>query len=56
MDFDEDEYELDGKEPAPVACIDCSNYHGVEYSGNLIVCSTYPLGWDGENCPEFINP
>ncbi|MEH2297790.1 hypothetical protein [Nostoc sp.] len=56
MDFDEDEYELDDKEPAPVACIGCSNYHRVGTSSNLIVCGIYPLGWDDENCPEFINP
>jgi hypothetical protein len=51
-DLDED---FDDEEPRPAACIGCSNYHGVEYGGNLLVCGMYPLGWDGENCPEFIN-
>lgn len=35
-------------------CIGCRNYHGQEYSGNLLVCAMHPYGiTDGSDvCPD----
>jgi len=35
------------------ACINCSNYHGQSYNGNLLVCAMHPEGWDDANCPDW---
>lgn len=35
------------------ACINCANYHGQSYNGNLLVCAMHPDGWDDENCPDW---
>lgn len=35
------------------ACINCANYHGRIYNGNLLVCGMHPYGWDDENCPDW---
>jgi hypothetical protein len=35
------------------ACINCINYHGRIYDGNLLVCGMHPYGWDGEHCPDW---
>ncbi len=35
------------------ACINCVNYHGRVYGGNLLVCAMHPHGWDDENCPDW---
>ncbi len=37
------------------ACINCSNYHGRIYGGNLLVCAMHPYGWGEENCPDWVN-
>lgn len=35
------------------ACIDCANYHGQSYNGNLLVCAMHPSGWDDKSCPDW---
>ena len=35
------------------ACINCTNYHGQSYNGNLLVCAMHPEGWTDENCPDW---
>lgn len=35
------------------ACINCINYHGHSYNGNLLVCAMHPEGWTDENCPDW---
>ncbi|MEM7758167.1 MAG: hypothetical protein AAGF83_25205 [Cyanobacteria bacterium P01_G01_bin.67] len=35
------------------ACIDCVNYHGQVYNGNLLVCAMHPSGLEGNNCPDW---
>ncbi len=35
------------------ACINCANYHGQSYNGNLLVCAMHPSGWDGDDCPDW---
>lgn len=35
------------------ACINCANYHGQSYNGNLLVCAMHPEGWSDENCPDW---
>jgi hypothetical protein len=35
------------------ACMNCINYHGRIYDGNLLVCGMHPYGWDGEQCPDW---
>ena len=35
------------------ACINCANYHGQSYNGNLLVCAMHPEGWDDNNCPDW---
>ena len=35
------------------ACINCANYHGQSYNGNLLVCAMHPEGWEEENCPDW---
>jgi hypothetical protein len=35
------------------ACVNCRNYHGQIYGGNLLVCAMHPYGWDGDSCPDW---
>jgi hypothetical protein len=35
------------------ACINCSNYHGQSYNGNLLVCAMHPEGWEDDHCPDW---
>lgn len=35
------------------ACINCANYHGQSYNGNLLVCAMHPYGWDDDKCPDW---
>ncbi len=35
------------------ACINCVNYHGQVYNGNLLVCAMHPYGSDDNNCPDW---
>lgn len=35
------------------ACINCANYHGQSYNGNLLVCAMHPYGWDDDDCPDW---
>ena len=35
------------------ACINCVNYHGQVYNGNLLVCAMHPYGSDDDNCPDW---
>ena len=35
------------------ACIDCANYHGQAYNGNLLVCGMLPNGYEGTDCPDW---
>ena len=35
------------------ACINCANYHGQAYNGNLLVCAMHPQGYEGDSCPDW---
>lgn len=35
------------------ACINCANYHGQAYNGNLLVCAMHPSGYEGDSCPDW---
>ena len=35
------------------ACINCANYHGQAYNGNLLVCAMHPNGYEGNSCPDW---
>ena len=35
------------------ACINCANYHGQSYNGNLLVCGMHPSGWSDDSCPDW---
>ena len=35
------------------ACINCVNYHGQVYNGNLLVCAMHPYGSDDNHCPDW---
>ena len=35
------------------ACINCANYHGQVYNGNLLVCAMHPQGYEDSNCPDW---
>lgn len=35
------------------ACINCVNYHGQAYNGNLLVCAMHPHGYEGNSCPDW---
>lgn len=37
------------------ACINCANYHGQVYNGNLLVCGMHPSGFEGDSCPDWKN-
>jgi hypothetical protein len=54
--IDDDFMGVGSQKPTPTthpACINCANYHGRIYNGNLLVCGMHPYGWDGENCPDW---
>lgn len=54
-----DDYDYMGvgfQPPTPdvnAACMNCVNYHGRIYNGNLLVCGMHPYGWDDGNCPDW---
>ena len=35
------------------ACINCANYHGQSYNGNLLVCAMHPDGYEDRECPDW---
>ena len=35
------------------ACINCANYHGQSYNGNLLVCAMHPNGYEDSQCPDW---
>ena len=35
------------------ACINCANYHGQAYNGNLLVCAMHPHGYEEQKCPDW---
>ncbi|MEP0889337.1 MULTISPECIES: hypothetical protein [unclassified Leptolyngbya] len=44
----------------PLVCQDCIHYHGIAYGCGenraMLICGFYPLGWDGDLCPEWCGP
>lgn len=36
------------------ACINCANYHGQSYNGNLLVCAMHPSGYEENSCPDWV--
>lgn len=51
-DFTNISYEQPSTESHP-ACINCANYHGQVYNGNLLVCAMHPYGSNEDNCPDW---
>ena len=51
-DFTEVDFHTPSLDNNP-ACINCANYHGQSYNGNLLVCAMHPEGWSDENCPDW---
>jgi len=51
-DFTRVDYQTPSAQNNP-ACIDCSNYHGQAYNGNLLVCAMHPNGYEGNSCPDW---
>ena len=54
--MDDDFTDVDFHTPSATnnpACINCANYHGQSYNGNLLVCAMHPNGWDDDNCPDW---
>lgn len=51
-DFTRVSYHTPSTESHP-ACINCANYHGQVYNGNLLVCAMHPHGYEGSNCPDW---
>ncbi len=51
-DFTNVDYHAPSAQNNP-ACINCANYHGQSYNGNLLVCAMHPVGWDGDSCPDW---
>ena len=54
--IDDDFTEIDFHTPSVdnnPACINCANYHGRSYNGNLLVCAMHPEGWSDKNCPDW---
>ena len=35
------------------ACINCSNYHGKAYNGQILVCAMHPHGVEDDSCPDW---
>ena len=55
-DFDEDFTSVSYCAPSAKnnpACINCANYHGQAYNGNLLVCAMHPQGYEGDSCPDW---
>lgn len=50
---EDDDCDFDDEVSRPIACIGCTNYHGVEYGDNVLVCGIHPNGWDSDNCPDY---
>lgn len=57
VDFNDDEFMGIGSQQPTAennpACINCANYHGKIYNGNLLVCAMHPYGWEDRNCPDW---
>ena len=55
-EFDDDFININYHKPSVQnnpACINCANYHGQSYNGNLLVCAMHPHGYEGDNCPDW---
>lgn len=35
------------------ACVDCLNYNGSVYGGNLLVCGMHPYGCNSDTCTDW---
>lgn len=35
------------------ACIECNNYHGQAYNGQIFVCAMHPYGVEDDSCPDW---
>ncbi len=35
------------------ACVGCSNYHGENYGGNILVCAMHPYGVEEQSCSDW---
>lgn len=51
-DFTRVDYHTPSAKSHP-ACIDCANYHGQAYNGNLLVCAMHPSGYEQDSCPDW---
>ncbi|MEL6931305.1 MAG: hypothetical protein AAFO95_22185 [Cyanobacteria bacterium J06600_6] len=51
-DFTRVDYHTPSTQSNP-ACVDCVNYHGHAYNGNLLVCAMHPSGYQGNDCPDW---
>ncbi|MGF1588886.1 MAG: hypothetical protein ACFCU7_06540 [Pleurocapsa sp.] len=51
-DFTSISYHTPSIESHP-ACINCNNYHGQVYNGNLLVCAMHPNGYEDKSCPDW---
>ena len=51
-DFTRVDYHSPSSENHP-ACINCINYHGQAYNGNLLICAMHPNGYEGTECPDW---
>ena len=51
-DFTRVDYHTPSTQNNP-ACVDCTNYHGQSYNGNLLVCGMHPNGYEGDSCPDW---
>jgi hypothetical protein len=51
-DFTSVSYHTPSTESHP-ACINCANYHGQVYNGNLLVCAMHPNGYEDSTCPDW---
>lgn len=54
--IDEDFTRVDYHTPSATsnpACINCANYHGQAYNGNLLICAMHPSGYEGQDCPDW---
>ncbi|MEL6442444.1 MAG: hypothetical protein AAFQ80_24770 [Cyanobacteria bacterium J06621_8] len=55
--FNDDDFtEMSYSEPSAhrhPACVNCLNYHGQSYNGNLLVCGIHPSGVESDNCRDW---
>jgi hypothetical protein len=51
-DFTSVSYHTPSAESHP-ACLNCANYHGQVYNGNLLVCAMHPNGYEDTTCPDW---